>query len=243
MPLALHLLALASLLLAALCAGFIAYDIVRRPQHMWIMNVVWPVCALFGGVLVVLAYLGVGRAPEPTDADKGDKGHDGSHDHGGSGMAVSVGKGALHCGSGCTLGDIIAEWIAFLIPSVAVAFGWHWLFAEKIFAVWVLDFLLAFGFGVAFQYFAIKPMREITAREGIVQALKADTASLIAWQLGMYGAMALAHFWLFPEVIGTELKVASVEFWFTMQIAMVCGFVTAYPVNWWLIRAGVKEAM
>ena len=34
-----------------------------------------------------------------------------------------------------------------------------------------------------------------------------------------------------------------VEFWFMMQIAMMFGFMTSYPVNWWLIRQGVKEAM
>jgi len=28
-----------------------------------------------------------------------------------------------------------------------------------------------------------------------------------------------------------------------MQIAMLCGFVTSYPVNWWLLRSGVKEKM
>ena len=28
-----------------------------------------------------------------------------------------------------------------------------------------------------------------------------------------------------------------------MQIAMWCRFVTAFPVNAWLIRRGVKEAM
>jgi hypothetical protein len=28
-----------------------------------------------------------------------------------------------------------------------------------------------------------------------------------------------------------------------MQIAMVCGFATTYPVNWLLIRLGVKEKM
>jgi hypothetical protein len=28
-----------------------------------------------------------------------------------------------------------------------------------------------------------------------------------------------------------------------MQIAMAAGFVTAYPVNWWLVRSGVKEKM
>ena len=33
------------------------------------------------------------------------------------------------------------------------------------------------------------------------------------------------------------------EFWFVMQIAMLAGFATSYPVNWWLIRAGIKEKM
>jgi hypothetical protein len=28
-----------------------------------------------------------------------------------------------------------------------------------------------------------------------------------------------------------------------MQIAMVVGFLTTYPVNWWLIRKGIKEKM
>jgi len=28
-----------------------------------------------------------------------------------------------------------------------------------------------------------------------------------------------------------------------MQIAMLIGFLTAYPVNWWLLRAGLKEKM
>ena len=38
-------------------------------------------------------------------------------------------------------------------------------------------------------------------------------------------------------------EVPTPEFWFLMQIAMLGGFVTAYPVNWWLIRAGLKEKM
>ena len=28
-----------------------------------------------------------------------------------------------------------------------------------------------------------------------------------------------------------------------MQIAMMAGFVTSYPVNWWLINSGLKERM
>lgn len=33
------------------------------------------------------------------------------------------------------------------------------------------------------------------------------------------------------------------SYWFLMQIAMMAGFLTTVPVNAWLIRAGIKEAM
>ena len=36
---------------------------------------------------------------------------------------------------------------------------------------------------------------------------------------------------------------ARIEFWFMMQVAMACGFLTAYPMNWWLVKAGIKTAM
>jgi hypothetical protein len=36
-----------------------------------------------------------------------------------------VAKGASHCGSGCCIGDICAEWLAFLVPGVAIWFGWN----------------------------------------------------------------------------------------------------------------------
>lgn len=233
----LHILAIAALIAGAFSALAIAIDVGRDPQQMWIMNVVWPVVALFGGPLAIHGYFAYGKAKAQSRT-----GH-GKQDGGKTPLPVAVAKGTCHCGSGCTLGDIAAEWLIFLVPAVAVWFGYGLLFQEKIFAAWVLDFVFAFAFGIAFQYFAIKPMRDISARQGLWQALKADALSLTAWQLGMYGFMALAHFWLFPSVIGAELKPVSVEFWFMMQIAMLCGFVTSYPVNWWLISNGIKERM
>lgn len=107
----------------------------------------------------------------------------------------------------------------------------------------MLDFIIAFGFGVAFQYFTIKPMRDLSPADGLVQAVKADALSLTAWQVGMYGFMALAHFWIFARVLGTPLEVNSVEFWFMMQIVMLFGFATACPVNGRLISRGTKQRM
>ncbi len=45
------------------------------------------------------------------------------------------------------------------------------------------------------------------------------------------------------RIFGVALRVDTIEFWFMMQIAMIFGFVTTYPVNWWLIRLGIKERM
>ncbi len=229
-PFWLHATSIAFLLLGALCAVVIVADEYRHPQHMWIMNVVWPVTALFGTVFWLWGYFRYGRpASGPADSDKP--------------FAASVGEAASHCGSGCTLGDICAEWLAFAIPAIAVWLGWHSLFAEKMYAVWVLDFVFAFGFGIVFQYFTIAPMRDLGVAQGIWAAVKADALSLTAWQVGMYGFMAVATFGIFRHLLGSELAVDSVEFWFMMQIAMLFGFATSYPVNWWLLRAGIKERM
>lgn len=59
----------------------------------------------------------------------------------------------------------------------------------------------------------------------------------------MYGFMAIAHFWIFGALLGAKPHVNPREFWFMMQIAMIAGFATFYPVNWLLIRTEIKEKM
>lgn len=228
----LPLLALAGLLLGAACAAIVSIDVIRHPQPMTVMNVVWPVTALFGTVLVVWVYVRYGR---PATME--------NHERTGTPFPVMVGKGALHCGSGCMLGDVAAEWLAFLVPSVTLWFGWQTLFQDRMFAVWVLDFAFAFALGIVFQYYAIAPMRGLSPGRGLIAALKADTLSLMAWQVGMYGFMALGQFVLLPRLGAPRAAVDSVEFWFLMQLAMIAGFITSYPVNWWLVSSGIKERM
>jgi hypothetical protein len=237
----LHVLSIIALAGGFACAAAILADEINHPQHMWIMNVVWPVVALFGTVLTLWAYFRFGRLATHENAERA-RGN-ASHNERITPFPVMVGKAAAHCGSGCCLGDICAEWLAFALPSVAIAFGWHSLFSEKMFAVWIVDYIFAFALGILFQYFTIQPMRKLPVGAGIIQALKVDTLSLSAWQIGMYGFMALAQFVIFRSLIHTRLEVNSTEFWFMMQIAMLAGFVTSYPVNWWLLRAGIKEKM
>jgi hypothetical protein len=222
----------------------ILFDIRGRPQPMAIMNVVWPVSALFGNVLVLALYLRFGRANQRS-SPRGDEraGPDKRHGARQTPLPIAVAKAALHCGSGCAIGDLIAEWLAFAFPALVTWLGWPGLFQDRMYAVWVLDFALAFVIGIVFQYFAIVPMRGLSFREGVIAALKADTLSLAAWQVGMYGFMAFAQLFAFKALLGSRAEVDTVEFWFAMQLAMVAGFITSYPVNWWLVRAGIKERM
>ncbi|HEY8902497.1 MAG TPA: DUF4396 domain-containing protein [Chthoniobacterales bacterium] len=231
MPAWLTVLAIVSLLLGILCAIWIAIDIAAgHRQHMWIMNIVWPITALYSGPLALIAYYRVGRlsthAAMQHAKERGEKS---------PGKAKpfwqSVSHGATHCGSGCVLGDLIAEWFVVLVPLT--------LFGHKIFGAWMLDYVLAFLLGIAFQYFTIVPMKGLSPGKGIAAAVKADFLSLTAWQIGMYGWMAIVTFGIFRH----EIPKTDPVFWFMMQIAMLFGFLTAYPVNWWLLRSGIKERM
>ncbi|GAA4722597.1 DUF4396 domain-containing protein [Isoptericola chiayiensis] len=217
------------------CALALWIDVLRRPQPMRVMNVVWPVTALFGSLVWSAAYLRWGRAPR--------RGAGSHHDHGTTPMPVAVFKGTSHCGAGCMLGDLLVEWTVVVLPVLTVLGGYEWLFDDQIFAVWVLDYVAAFTIGVAFQYFAIAPMRGLGRRAGLRAAVKADALSITAWQVGMYGTMALVQLWWLPELLGGRAAVTTPVFWAAMQVAMVVGFLTSAPVNWYLIRAGIKERM
>jgi hypothetical protein len=208
----------------------IVFDLATRPQQMWIMNIVWPVTALYSGPLGLWAYYHWGRLSSKENVRKAKQ--QGEKPPGKKKpFWQTTAVAATHCGSGCTLGDIAAEWILVFVPLV--------LFGHKLFGAWVVDYLWAFTLGIVFQYFTIVPMRGLSLGKGIIAAIKADALSLTAWQVGMYGWMAIATFLIFRH----ELSATTSVFWFMMQIGMLCGFLTAYPVNWWLLKAGLKEKM
>ena len=220
----LHALAIVSLALSAASALAIVLDLLRRPQPMGVMNVTWPITALYFGPLGVWAYSAMGRAPPPG-------GYEHRHEHSKKPFWQQTFVGTTHCGGGCTLGDVIAEFGVFF-AGVTLAGS---IFAAEL----VGDFVLAFLLGIAFQYFAIAPMRGLSPGEGIAAAVKADALSLTAFEIGLFGWMALMRFVFFTP----PLHPNQVEYWFMMQVGMLVGFATSYPANWWLVRTGVKEAM
>jgi hypothetical protein len=226
-PTWLTVLAWISLASACFCAGLIVSDILVRGyrQRMWIMEVVWPLTALYSGPLGWLAYLRWGRRNSQRYRQR-------SSVRGDYPFSVSVGISDTHCGAGCAIGDVISEWVLF---GVGATIAGVTLWPE-----YIADFSLAFVFGIAFQYFAIVPMRHLGLRDGVIAALKSDTLSVITFEIGLFGWMALIFYVFFPA---PHLKPDQAAYWLLMQVGMILGFLTSYPVNSWLIRHGIKEAM
>src|SRR5580700_6288882 len=109
------------------CSAVIGYDIVvgRRRQPMGVMNLVFPITALYFGPAALALYwrwgrVGprAGRSPTPMAGAAMPRPRWAT-------MAIEV----SHCGSGCALGDLISEWVIY---AFALAVAGHVLFAEYI---------------------------------------------------------------------------------------------------------------
>lgn len=212
-------LAVISLIISGITFIAIVLDILNgHKQSMWIMNIVWPVTALYAGPLALVTYWKIGRQRPNHKSPK-------------KPFWQQVGVSTTHCGSGCTLGDLVAEWGLLIFPIP--------LFSQEVFTTWFFAYIMALIFGIAFQYFSIKPMSNLSPLKALKKAAKADVLSLTAWQIGMYGWMALVMFVIFDH----SLEPTHPVFWFMMQIAMLIGFITSYPINWVLVKHGIKEAM
>ena len=233
----LHAISWIFLGLGGITALILVAEVVRHPQHMRIMNVVWPITGLYFPVIGLLFYRRFGR---PTAA--GD--HEHSHEMPNDQMAhesahesltppaKEVFLSASHCGSGCVIGDIIGAPIVFFTGLT--------LLGSRLFAEYLVEFVLAYILGVAFQYFPIRAMRHVSPGQAIADAVKADTLSLVAFQVGMFAWMAIMYYLLMP---GHPPGANSPIFWFMFQIGMVLGFLTSWPANQFLIKQGIKMEM
>jgi hypothetical protein len=220
-------LAWLSVTLAVASALIVVLDELRHPQSMAIMNVVWPVTALYLSVFALWWYFRAGRrmakdAPEMEMRGDPNK----------APTIAQVALAASHCGAGCALADIGMEFSIF-------AFGLT-VAGSMLLASYLWDFVAAWTLGILFQYFSIQPMRKLSPPAALLAAIKADTFSILAFQVGMYLWMALAYFKLSPS---PHLEPNNPVYWLSMQAGMICGFLTSMPMNRLLIAVGLKEKM
>lgn len=132
----------------------------------------------------------------------------------------------MHCvagdGIGILAGALIASWAGL---------GWT--------ADVGLEYVLGFGFGwTVFQALFMKDMAGGSYLRSLAITFMPEWLSMNALMAGMVPVMTLAM----ARLPGSEHP-ASPAFWFVMSMALLAGFVCAYPINAWLVARGIKHGM
>jgi hypothetical protein len=102
-----------------------------------------------------------------------------------------------------------------------------------------LEYVLGFGFGwTIFQALFMKN----SAGGSYILALKntfiPELVSMNCLMAAMVPVSAIAK----ASVPGSESPLSAV-FWFIMSMALLAGFIAAYPMNWWLVSNHLKHGM
>lgn len=102
-----------------------------------------------------------------------------------------------------------------------------------------LEYVLGFGFGwLIFQALFMKDMAGGSYRRSLETTFIPELLSMNCLMGGMVPVMALA-FRANPDAHDPMHAL----FWFRMSLALMTGFVVAYPMNWWLVSNHLKHGM
>jgi hypothetical protein len=211
--------------LALLCAAIILYDVYGRGyrQRTGVMNVVWPITALYFGPLALLAYHRWGR----PRSEKWQKKHGSAPE---KSLPVAAATGGIPGGAASAIGHVVGVPLVVL-TGLTIAGQSLWV---MILVIAVIATLLLFAFE---YFFSTVPSRGLPMGEGIGVALLIALVTVLAFDVGMGGWMLVMHFLLFMPPL------TDVTFLFLMQVGLVLGFLTGYPAVLWLLRRGTKATV
>ena len=130
-------------------------------------------------------------------------------------------RSVAHCYSGCGLGEIVG---------VSIAVG---LMAWGNLGTALTTFALAYltGFGLT-----LGPLMQdgVPFKQALAETFLAETPSIAVMEI-----VAIAV----DLLLAGNATMHDVRFWSSMIVSLTCGLLAAYPVNWLLIKNGVKEGM
>ncbi len=102
-----------------------------------------------------------------------------------------------------------------------------------------LEYVLGFGFGwTIFQSLFMKGMAGGSYTKALRTTFLPEFLSM-NWLMAAMVPVAM----LFRTRIPEAQHPGNAAFWFAMSIALLAGFVAAYPINWWLVSRHLKHGM
>jgi Domain of unknown function (DUF4396) len=201
-------------LLTAMAVGFVAVDIRSTPESPVLKWGFVLLTAYTGPIGAFLYVLGC-REPLP-----------GLHERYIATRWRQVLGSTMHCvagdGIGILAGAAVASYFTLSRPvDIALEYG------------------LGFGFGwTIFQSLFMRDMAGGSYRRALESTFLPEFLSMNFLMAGMMPIASLGR-----AAVGGKFSPLTPEFWFVMSMALLAGFIAAYPINWWLVANGLKHGM
>jgi hypothetical protein len=201
-------------LLTAAAVGFVAIDIRSTPESPVLKWGFILLTAYTGPVGAFLYVLGC-REPLP-----------GLHERYIAERWRQVLGSTMHCvagdGVGILVGAVISRALGLHGPSEVL-----------------LEYVLGFAFGwTIFQALFMRDMAGGSYARSLANTFIPELLSMNLLMAGMVPTMMILRSVLAPAA-GPD----SPAFWFVMSMALLTGFIVAYPMNWWLVANNLKHGM
>src|SRR6266404_8086016 len=201
-------------LLTAMAVIFVAWDIRSTPESP-VLKAGFVLLTCYTGPLGAFLYVLGCREPLP-----------GLHEQYIAARWRQALGSTMHCvagdGVGILAGAVIGAWIHLPRP-----------------AELILEYVLGFAFGwVIFQALFMRDMAGGSYGRSLRSTFLPELLSMNFLMAGMTPVMTLAM-----KVTPNSHNPLGPTFWFVMSMALLTGFVVAYPMNWWLVANHLKHGM
>ncbi len=200
--------------LTALSLVFVVIDIPKTPESI-VLKWAFVILVIFTGPFGAFFYVLGCREPLA-----------GTHEQYVSATWRQVLGSTMHCAAGDGVGIIAGA----VIGAVLQLSPWN---------DFALEYALGFGFG--WTFFQAYAMRDMVGGSYILSLKETFIPELVSMNLLMTGMVPTMKF-LRPRIEGGE-DPTQPAFWFVVSMAMIVGFILAYPINWWLVVNNMKHGM
>jgi Domain of unknown function (DUF4396) len=200
--------------LAALAVAFVAIDIRNTPESPVLK---WGFVLLTAYTGVVGAFLYVLGCREPLR---------GTHEQYTAARWRQTLGSTMHCVAGDGVGILVGAVVSSLL-------------GLKGLAEVALEYVLGFGFG--WTIFQALFMRDAAGGSYPVALKRTFIPELLSMNLLMAGMVPTAM--ILRRHVDLAGAPSRARFWFVMSMALLVGFIIAYPMNWWLVANHLKHGM
>ncbi|MBX9624638.1 MAG: DUF4396 domain-containing protein [Gemmataceae bacterium] len=203
-------------LLTLLSVAYVAWDCFTNNPEMTVMKWGWVLVTLYMGPVALILYVLSCKEPMP-----------GAHEAFVKPLWKQAVGSTIHCVAGDATGIVVAAVVTALLGLPM------WLDL-------VVEYVAGFAFGLlVFQSLFMKDMMGGSYVKAVRHSFLPEWLSMNLVMAGMYPIMVLL-------MMGRDMRAmepTELTFWGAMSAAVAVGSLTAYPINVWLVRAGLKHGM